>query len=326
MNPFASRSIPWIAGGVALGFLAVCFFVRINRGPRYEGRTANYWVKQLVRDRSNARRALGELGPAAVPALIGAVEDKQSRVTPFLDALRPRLPSVVRRHLVSSHEAALRADRAVEILYDLGTNAAPSVPALIRDNLNRDAWEFNYAHAALLKIGEAGVPQLIRVLWNPDPRYRVAAARYLGLIGPNAGTATPALTKALNDPDTLVQTEAVVALARIGPSARSALPALQAALGARDDEFRLWAIDALWKIGRESGSTVPLLIHILQDRANSNRAKAAILLGQMGFAAAPALPALANVLQEEFSYTGVKAEESLRQIEQSMSGNAEAKR
>jgi HEAT repeat protein len=60
---------------------------------------------------------------------------------------------------------------------------------------------------------------------------------------------------------------------------------------------------------------VPILAKILMDRNNPNRAGAAMLLGEIGPAARAAAPALANVLREEFSYTRVKAEEALRQIQ-----------
>src|SRR5207249_892966 len=113
----------------------------------------------------------------------------------------------------------------------------------------------------------------------------------------------------------VVRNAAVIALARIGPPARAALPELQAALRLDDDYFRLEVIRALWTVGRESETTVPILIRILEDRNNPNRAGAAMVLGEMGPAAKAALPALANLLGEEFSYTRVKAEEALRQIQ-----------
>jgi HEAT repeat protein len=44
------------------------------------------------------------------------------------------------------------------------------------------------------------VPQLVRLLDDPDPAVRKAAARTLGRIGPAAQEAVPALMKSLLEP------------------------------------------------------------------------------------------------------------------------------
>ena len=116
MSPFVVRRRWRIAGGVALGLLAIWFTAGIIRGPRFEGHAADHWVNELVRNQPAARRALHELGPAAVPALTRAVEQKQSRLTPLLYSLRLKLPIAIGRHLPSPHEAAIRSERAVEVL------------------------------------------------------------------------------------------------------------------------------------------------------------------------------------------------------------------
>lgn len=317
-----SPAIGWRSGlaTITLVLIAAWFVTLFRREPRFEGRPATEWVKQLVRNQPAARRALRELGPAAVPALTRAVEEKQHRGSSWLSSLRPRLPSLLRRLVPGTTEAIVRGDRAVEVLFDLGTNAAPAVPVLIRENFHRDPWDFNFAHATLVKIGPAGAPQLVRVLQSSDPRERLAAARYLGLAGPDAAVAAPALANALLDSDPLVQTEAVSALALMGPAAGAALPALKRSLSDADPAYRLRVIESLWRIGRESESTAPILSSILADRSSPHRAHAAALLGLMGPAAARAMPALSNVLQEEFSYTRVKAEEAIAQIQISQGG------
>src|SRR5437762_7238463 len=67
----------------------------LNRGPRYQGKSARHWVGQLVRNETAARRALLELGPAAVPALAEAVGARQSFLEKMLESFRPRLPKVL---------------------------------------------------------------------------------------------------------------------------------------------------------------------------------------------------------------------------------------
>jgi HEAT repeat protein len=318
MKSVGSRKRALIAAGVGLGILGVVLTAWIDRGPFYEGKSATYWTKQLARDRSKALRALRELGPAAVPALVSAVDRKDSWWNRLGNRLRPKLPKFAARHLPNPIEADLIRDGAVKALYDLGTNAAPAVPALIRVVLDADISRFTYtsmAHATLLNIGEAGVPQLVAVLKSRNPRARAKAGMYLGVIGPKAGEAAPALGKALNDPNVSVRKEAVTALWQIGPPARAALPQLKDALRLDDDYFRLQVAHALWGVGREADLTLPILIKVLTNTNNPNRAKAAMILAEMGPAARAAAPALTNVLREEFSYTRVKTEEALRRME-----------
>ncbi|HKS36385.1 MAG TPA: HEAT repeat domain-containing protein [Verrucomicrobiae bacterium] len=318
-----------IGAVIGLGILGLVASAWINRGPFYEGKSATYWTGQLARDRSKALRALRELGPAAVPALVSAVNRTDSWWNQMGHRLRPKLPKFAARHLPNPIETGVIRDGAVEVLYELGTNAAPAVPALIRINLDANLASFSYtsmAHATLLKIGEAGVPQLIAVLNSRNPRERAKAAAYLGVLGPKAGEAAPALGKALNDPNSAVRKEAVTALWQIGPPARAALPQLKAALRLDDDYFRLQVVHALWDVGLEAQLTVPILIGVLENTNNPNRAKAAMILAEMGPAACAAAPALTNVLREEFSYTRVKAEEALRRMDSPTGTQASTRR
>lgn len=315
MKPAASRTRAVIGAVIGLGIAGLLLTVWMNRGPVYEGKPASYWTRQLARDRSKAQRALRELGPAAVPALISAFNRRDSWWHHMGNRLRPKLPKFAARHLPNPIEADVIREGAVRALYDLGTNAAPAVPALIRAGGDTSRGIFSYtslAHATLLKIGEAGVPQLIKVLKRGDPKARAKAAMYLGIIGPKAGDAASALGMALNDPHAAVRQEAVIALWQIGPPARAALPQLKGALQLDDDYFRLQVAHALWEVGREAELTMPILIKVLINTNNPNRVKAAMILGEMGPAARAAAPALTNVLREEFSYVRVKAEEALR--------------
>src|SRR5947207_2410826 len=295
---------------VALGIFAAGVLIWPKRGPRYEGRSAGYWVEQLLHENIKAREALRHIGPAAVPALADAVNRRRSRLWTQLAAWRPNLPPFVARRLPNHALDQLLQERAIEVLYEFGPAAAPAVPALIgvEASLN-DMIGFGsagLAHATLLRIGPAGLPYLIQTLGGKSAKIRANAASYIGHLGPAAASAAPALARTLkSDANPTVRSSAVIALGRIGPAAVAALPELKAALRLDDDYFRLEVIRALWTVGRESETTVPILMKILEDRNNPNRAGAAMVLGEMGPAAKAALPALAKVLREEFSYTRV---------------------
>lgn len=315
-GPWTRRRL-WVPVAVG-GVLMLGLWFRAARAPRYEGRPASYWVDQLLRDQVGARKALRAIGPASVPALAHAVNRRRSRVRTWLESWRPKFPSFLARRLPNPALDQLLEERAIELLYDFGPEAAPAVPALLEVSASLDdAIGFGsagLAHAALIQVGPAGLPYFIRALEHGTGKTRASAASFIGRLEGQAGPASTALARALNDPSAVVRGNAVTALGQIGPPARAALPALRSALGRDDDSFRLQGIRALWRIGHETEETLPILVRMLCDRANPNRAGAAMLLGEMGPAAAPAAPALAEVLQEEFSYTRVKAEEALRQI------------
>ena len=311
------RSISGLALVIVLVTAGSCA-VWLNRGPRYQGKSARQWVGQLARNETTARSALLELGRAGVPALADAVSVRQSWLEKKLESFRPRLPRWIARRLLSPFDASVRQQRALEVLYELGPSAAPAIPALLDLDCRVSDDFFIYSVSAqrvILSIGEAGVPQLIRVLGRgKQPATRVKAAMYLGLIGTRAAPASSALAKALHDASPAVRKEAVSALDQIGPPAAEALPALQAALKLDNDDFRLHVVQALWDIGRDVELTVPVLVKVLRDPHHPSRARAATILGSMGPAAKAAAPALNAVTQEQFSYTRVKAEEALKQI------------
>jgi len=289
-----------------------------KRIPRYQGKSARHWVGQLPRNETAARQALLELGTAGVPSLVDAISARQTWLEKKIEPLRSRLPRALTRRLLNPIEAEVRHQRALKVLDELGPSAATAIPALIDlDCQVSDDFDFYSvpAQRVILKIGEAGMPQLIEVLRRgKEPAARAKAATYLGLIGRSADPACGALAEALGDASPAVRREAVNALDQIGPPAAAALPALRAALELDNEDFRLRVVQALWDIGRDANLTVPVLVKVLRDPQNPNRALAATTLSRMGPAAKAAAPDLTAVTQEPFSYTRVKAEEALRQI------------
>src|SRR5215813_1203778 len=85
-------------------------------------------------------------------------------------------------------------------------------------------------------------------LKDQDVTVRLAAARALGNIGPEAKEAVPDLIAALKDQDALVRGYAAGALGNIGPGAKEAVPDLRAALKDQDSFVRGSAAYALGQI------------------------------------------------------------------------------
>jgi hypothetical protein len=88
-------------------------------------------------------------------------------------------------------------------------------------------WEPQQVAAdALARIGEAAIPDLVRLLSHEDAKTRARAAWALGRMGVKGKPAVPALAAALQDEDHLVRETAARALGQIGPEATEAIPDL----------------------------------------------------------------------------------------------------
>src|SRR5438046_6033807 len=286
MKPAALRK-RWLAVGVVL--LACTIFGLLcwrGRGPRYEGRSASYWVGQLLHDYAKARQALRQFGPNAVPALTDVVNKRRSPFWTWIEAWRPKLPAFIGRRLPNRALDQLLQERAIEVLYEFGPASAPAASALLGVDASLNDFvgfgSAGLAHATLLRIGPAGLPYFVKALRNTNPKIRARAASYLGHLGPEGGAAAPALATALDDSVPAVRSAAVVALGQIGPAARAAIPDLTAALRLDDDYLRLQVIRALWKVSHESETCVPILMKSLGDRNHPHCAGAALTHGAMG--------------------------------------------
>lgn len=96
------------------------------------------------------------------------------------------------------------------------------------------------------------VPELCRLLDQPDASAQTQAALGLGLHGPRAAQAVPRLQHLLASPDPLVRQQCALALGKIGPDARSAVPALVPLLRDPDWALRRQVALALGTIGDPS--------------------------------------------------------------------------
>jgi HEAT repeat protein len=149
-----------------------------KKAPAVDGKTLSEWTKLLqsddVVDRQGAVMALGKLGPAAVPGLTVALQDKE----------------VVNCRLW-----------AASALGKLGAKAKAAVPflaaalkddsGLVRIEAARALWKIDKAKAA--------VPALAEALKARDATTRYYAAKALADVGAGAKAAVPALVKALKD-------------------------------------------------------------------------------------------------------------------------------
>jgi HEAT repeat protein len=228
--------------------------------------------------RSRAVRALGRTaGPAALPRLVGALDDE--------------------------HDAVRAA--AVEALVAIGS---PAVPELVAALSSPGEFARQSAAEALGLLKEASArAALLGRLRDPVLDVRAAAVEALSAIGDPA--AVPGLLGALTDQTEDIRARAAIALGAIRDAA--AVPGLLAALRDPDGVVRWWAADALGAIGSPA---VEGLAGVLGAAAGSAGARlvAARALGTIGDPVAVA--ALARALHDEHAMVRAAAAEALGRI------------
>jgi HEAT repeat protein len=138
----------------------------------------------------------------------------------------------------------------------------------------------------LLLLGRGkSVARLAADLRSPSLTVRIAAAKKLADLGPQAKEAVGPLTEALDDPDDRVRFNAAKALAKIGPDAKPASRGLVRTLADDNPETRYYSAKALSKSGIEKAAApeaVPHLIRVLKDDNPRSRYYAAKCLREVG--------------------------------------------
>lgn len=173
---------------------------------------------------------LGQLGPAAAPAVDGLIRvlgDKDSdtrheammalaEIGPAAKAAVPALAEALKSEDRDRYAAAYALGR-------IGREAIDAKPALLAllDGDDRplalvSAWALAHIHPECPTCCEKAVPVLIAGLGDSEARFRKEAAAGLLCFGKGAERAGEALKKALNDPDEDVRKAVAEALKSIG--------------------------------------------------------------------------------------------------------------
>ena len=179
---------------------------------------------------------------------------------------------------------------AVSYIGDFGPEAASAVQEL--GELLSDKDSGCAAAYSLGKIGQAGLPELVKASAQPGLFARDCTISTLGEFGPQAAVAVPGLIKALSDSNISVRRETVRTLGKIGPKAGTAVPELEKLV--RDRELGFYVFESLGKIGE---AATPTLVKYLSDKDSGLRNNAAHGLGIGKLTPLEALPALANMFR-----------------------------
>jgi HEAT repeat protein len=157
------------------------------------------------------------------------------------------------------------------------------------------------------------LPRAVAMLEKPASRYQ--ALLLVGRMGPAAAKAVPDLAKLLKDPDANLRRNAVLALGQIGPGAREVAPALVELLDPGDPSMRSNILNALRNIGGGDPKVmVPALLKALKDDQTFTRPLIFDLLAEQGPAAADAVPMLLEDLRRPTWLYQVQAASALARI------------
>ncbi len=216
-------------------------------GPRAEP-VVPWLIELLPGDlRLTASRALGKIGPAAVPPLIALLDSSRQaevrRVACATLGLTHLHRDDIRRALLArlvDDPAGKVRDEAASALGKLSYRDAETLRALERTTDTNGPNDPFWAAYALAHLGSEGAEVLLRLARSPTERTRAQAVGSLG--DAKEAAVEPridALIAALQDPSTWVRGNAAGALCSIGRPAVRTLPELRQAavtLAAEGDE------------------------------------------------------------------------------------------
>jgi HEAT repeats len=290
---------------VALSMIGVTVLVGIiawgvrPQEPVYQGKPLSYWVDQLGAPRfthqANARSALREIGPQAIPFLLARIRQEHSVFRRFYRGGYSRLPARLQRGLPTPRPETLGLHaRTFDAIWTIG----PSSVALLLPGL-RD-WDSQVRCTAAAGIAMVGhgldgpVPALIPLADDPDQLVRVVAIQALGRMGSARRQAIPTVVRALqHDPDGQVRGAAAWTLLGIGPDANGlVLEALRKALIDPDPSTRQWAAIGLWRFTGDSKMISFLMTELGSIWEEMAWRRILPVLGRAGDLAKPAVPVI----------------------------------
>ncbi len=252
-------------------------------------------VMALTREqRDQLPPILASFGPAAIPALIRHLHDRQEHM----------------RAIAAAALGHLHARSEVPLLVRLAGDASDAVRQNVVEALgligaaNADPDRIRLRRGLALRLRASGIRRLIRWKKSPVPS---PPSDPIDLV-------VSALLNALADASAGVRIQAARALGRIGSTAAEVGSGLIASLKDVDETVRSEAAASLGKVRGAEEATVNALVELLQDANPSVKTSAARALGALKEAAAPALFAMVPLLQDREESVRTAAAGAIGQI------------
>lgn len=255
--------------------------------PVHKGKKISAWIRDLARQPNPnpaAEDALVEMGAAAVPYLIAALDNSESLRDKVENLLGPRLPAANQRYLFPPRSPGLRRLRATVVLGRIGPHATSAVPQLIR----------------LLTADSVSVTKGTNTMRVPDQYQRQEAVLALKAIGIPARHADQNLTGLLTNRDFRVRWFASELVTNVQPPFnREFVLGLTGALRSEDERFRPNILLALKRCQPAAPLVWPDLTASLKHTNSMLRTCAAEALGVLASATPPVIAALEQAVSDE---------------------------
>jgi hypothetical protein len=241
-----------IASGIIIAFLIAIAVWPGEKEPEYQGKTLSEWLytgwnsPEASPRQAEAADAVRHIGTNALPYLLRAVAYETPPSRKGIYRLMRRVPRAVWDAFGWDEAIRMGSYRASSAMFGfrvLGDKASPAVPSLsqLMRGTNR-TFSLN-AMAALMWMGNAGLPTLVEAVTNktsPTP-LRTAALSEIGYMRArhtNAASTLPVLFECLREDDPEVVGAAAVALGNFKTEAARVVPALIASMQNSDSHVR----------------------------------------------------------------------------------------
>jgi HEAT repeat protein len=281
--------------------LAALLLVQLRKEPAYQGRPLSAWANDLRSGDARVReRALAALkqSPEGLEYLSQRVAARPGAIQRLTQIAGNHLPENLKRpfrRLFDPGKQILDKHLAAQALQQLGTNAAPAVPALGRMLREPNVLLSSTAGVTLGRIGPAALPVLTDALNDPDFNVRSVACVALGQLGTNAAPAVPRLCEILEQESGPIVASAASALTQVKePAVDAVIPLLSRTNAAT----RRWAAYILGNAGTDANKAVPALVACTQDSQVQVRWMAVDALARLGQRSMPAAEALLSMLAD----------------------------
>ena len=271
MNRHSHQLLQWLVVSVSVGMV---IWWLMPRQPRYEGKPAGQWVRQLnsplESESDAAKKAIRELGTNAAPLLIEKLQATESALTSNLTQLAQK-QTLLKLDLTTASE---ERSQGIQGFLALGTNANSSIPDLMK--LLDNPTSADSAAYILTELNNKAIPWLIQAATHTNPIVRHRVVLDLGYRHTNAPGVVPVLIHTLQDPDSKVRGAATYALSRFLEEGKTIVPALLPLLDDSDLKVRLHAAQSLGTFGEQAKAAVPALLRVVKRDGPSSTAGGAL--------------------------------------------------
>lgn len=256
----------WIISVVAVPLLLA--WAWIFREPRYQGMRLGTWLEQLddpaAPAYTQAVHAVQEIGAAGVPTLLKLIprqEPPKSALKKLLEEL-----SIIEPHPYSLQKTRTRVWRAFEALGPKGSSAIPQLTKMMNDP---DPNASGHSISILGVLGPAAIPALRTALTHSNSLVR-AGALYSFYQRDIQDPETFAMSlRLLTDPKPEVRKPALLVLCRYTNSWNVIGPAWVPMLHDTNADIRFTAMQMLYRFGSQTRQLAPALMQMLSETETS---------------------------------------------------------